>query len=419
MSAQMIRSLRAQRAQLVADAGLLVKSGSFTADVQRRFDEMMVQADSIKAQISRLELSEAREIEMLEAQRSGGATLAGMARATCTLGSLSGDPEIERETFYAYLRHGAAALNDEQRAVFARRFQNAQGTTPDTAGGYTVPFGPMQVLVEAQKQYGGMLEGECTVLDTEGGEPIPIPTNNDTNNVGVRLQENTQAAEQDTTFGTVVLNAFTYSSKIVLVSNQLLDDSNFDIGTFLMNALGVRIGRAVNTDLTVGTGASQPTGAVTASMLGFTAGGSTSSGSTATIAYADLVELEHSVDPAYRKNARFMLSDTTLKVIKKLTDTLGRPLWLPSISVDAPATILGYPYIINQDMAAPAPSAKTMLFGDFSKYYVRRVAAVRVLRLIERYADYNQTGFVAFQRWDGNLIDAGTHPVRYLQQSAS
>ena len=80
-----------------------------------------------------------------------------------------------------------------------------------------------------------------------------------------------------------------------------------------------------------------------------------------------------------------------------------------------PDLLLGHPYTINQDMPAVAPSAKAIAFGDFGKYFVRRITGARVLRLVERYADYNQIAFVAFQRWDGALIDAGTHPIKYLQ----
>jgi HK97 family phage major capsid protein len=90
-------------------------------------------------------------------------------------------------------------------------------------------------------------------------------------------------------------------------------------------------------------------------------------------------------------------------------------LWGASPADGAPDTILGRSYVINQDMAAIAPSAKAVAFGDFRKYFIRRITGARVLRLVERYADYNQIGFVAFQRWDGALIDAGTHPVKYLQ----
>jgi HK97 family phage major capsid protein len=157
--------------------------------------------------------------------------------------------------------------------------------------------------------------------------------------------------------------------------------------------------------------------------LGFTAGnvagGTSTTGETTSITYDDLVELEHSVDPAYRKNARFMMSDAALKVIKKLKDGIGRPLWMAGLAVKEPDTINAYPYVINQDMAVPAASAKTVLFGDFSNYFIRRVAGVQVLRLQERYAELNQVGFLCFQRWDGQLVDAGTHPIKYLQQAAS
>jgi HK97 family phage major capsid protein len=114
-----------------------------------------------------------------------------------------------------------------------------------------------------------------------------------------------------------------------------------------------------------------------------------------------------------------MMSDTALKLVKKLKDGIGRPLWMPGLAVKEPDTINSYPYVINQDMATPAASAKPVVFGDFTNYFMRRVAGVQVLRLTERFADSNQVAFLAFQRWDGQLIDAGTHPVKYLQNSAS
>jgi HK97 family phage major capsid protein len=111
-------------------------------------------------------------------------------------------------------------------------------------------------------------------------------------------------------------------------------------------------------------------------------------------------------------------NDDALRVVKTLKDGAGRYLWLASPAESEPDAILGHPYTINRDVPAIAPSAKSILFGDFSKYFIRRITGVRVLRLVERYADYNQTAFVAFQRWDGALVDAGTHPIKYLQMAA-
>jgi HK97 family phage major capsid protein len=141
--------------------------------------------------------------------------------------------------------------------------------------------------------------------------------------------------------------------------------------------------------------------------------------------YPDLVNVEHGVDPAYRYNpgTAWMFSDTMLKGIKSLVDGGGRPLWQPGlnasfregavvdIAVSRP-TILDHPYYINQDMAIPASGAASMLFGDMYTFKVREVAGgTTLMRLNERYADYFQTGYIAFQRFDSGLVDAGTHPI--------
>jgi len=407
------KELRAQRAKLVEDARAFLDEG--TPEALAKFNDMHDEADKLKAQIDALDAAEAREAATYEQLR------ASASRQRISPDEAANREQLESSTFMTWVRRGAAGLNDEQREVFNRRFQNALGTTPDTAGGYTVPQGPMQKLVDAQKAYGGMMTpGVATIIDTDNGDALPIPTDNDTANEGVELAENSQVTTQDVTFGAVTLNGYTYTSKLVLVSNQLLQDSVFDLESFLMEKLGVRIARVLNRRFTTGTGASQPTGFITAAALGYTCGGSTSSGETTAISSDDLIELEHSVDAAYRRpNGRYMMSDPALKQIKKLKDAMGRPLWLPGLADKEPDTINSYPYTINFNMDAPAASAKPVAFGDFSLYYIRRISGTRVLRLVERYADFNQVGFVAFQRWDGNLIDAGTHPVKYLQNSAT
>ena len=142
-------------------------------------------------------------------------------------------------------------------------------------------------------------------------------------------------------------------------------------------------------------------------------------GQTTSVIYEDLVDLEHSVDPAYRAEAEFMFHDDTLKVLKKLKDADGRPLWLPGVAVREPDTILGYNYVINQDMPIMAANAKSILFGDFSKYMIRDVMDLMLLRLVERYADFAQVGFIAFSRHDGDLLDAGTNPIKHYANSAT
>ena len=133
-------------------------------------------------------------------------------------------------------------------------------------------------------------------------------------------------------------------------------------------------------------------------------------------------DLVYSVDPAYRPNARWMLADASMAVIRKLVDSQSRPLWEPSVQAGQPDTILGYPVVINQSVATMAASAKSILFGDFSRYIIRDVSGIQLVRMDERYADYLQVGFYAFQRTGGRLLAPNTttyNPVKYYSNSAS
>jgi HK97 family phage major capsid protein len=159
-------------------------------------------------------------------------------------------------------------------------------------------------------------------------------------------------------------------------------------------------------------------------------------GQTASINYSNLVDLELSVDPAYRYNpsSYWMMSDAMLKTIKKLVDGNNRPLWQPGLTASfevgaAPQllggyrpTILDHPYIINQDMAPPAANAYSILFGDMSRFKVRKVGeGFSLMRLVERYADYLQIGFVGWGRFDSNMVTPAftRQPLVVGQQSAT
>jgi HK97 family phage major capsid protein len=210
-----------------------------------------------------------------------------------------------------------------------------------------------------------------------------------------------------------------YTSKLVRVSLQLLQDSAFDIGAFLAEKLGERLSRATEAHFTTGTGSSQPKGAVTA------AGDSSVQPdvSDGGVTYAELVDIMHALDPAYRQNARWMFHDDVLKEIKKLATidgTLAAPgfVWQAGAAPGQPDTILGKPYTVNQQMPQPTAANKAILFGDFSKYIIRDVLGIQMLRLSERYADYLQVGFIAFSRHDGDLLDAGTNPIVYAAYQA-
>lgn len=338
--------------------------------------------------------------------------------------------------FSSYLRQGET-LDASERQVLAKftsgaglNVNNTMSTTTSGQGGALVPQGFSGQLEEAKKWFGG-IDGTVEKFTTGTGNTFPWPTNNDTSNRGRIIGQNTQVLETDPTFGQVTFNAYIGSSDLILVPLALVEDSYFDMDALVARMLGTRLGRLFNWKCTVGTGTNEPTGIVTAAVAAgniLTLG----TGNTSSIAYANLVDLEHLVDPAYRDSptARWMFSDTELKIIKKLVDGQSRPLWQPGLTASfqqgaavmtgSKPKILEHEYIINSDMAIPAASAYAMLFGELHNFKVREVAGgTTVLVLRERYADYLQVGFTAFQRFDANLVDAGTHPIAVLQQSSS
>jgi HK97 family phage major capsid protein len=290
--------------------------------------------------------------------------------------------------------------------------QRAQ-TITTTGGGYTIPDEAMMSLEKALLWFGSMRQA-ATIIRTESGADLPIPTANDTAQAGVILDINTQVANQDVTFGQLVLKAFKYSSKQVLVPVELMMDSAVNLPQMLGEMLGERIGRIQNTHFTTGAGTTLPFGITVQTTLGATgaAGGG--------IAYVDLVNLEHSVDIAYRRQgAAFMMNDLKVAALKKLLGTDGRPIWQPaaeaSMAQGAPNTLLGYPVFTNNDMStAVITGTKAVIFGALQKYLIREVVGVTLLRLDERYADFHQVAFLAFARADGNLLNAGTNPVKHL-----
>ena len=296
-----------------------------------------------------------------------------------------------------------------------REWENEQRaqTVTTTGGGYAIPDEMMRSFEKALLWYGGMRQA-ATVIRTESGADLPIPTANDTAQTGAILDINTQVSNQDVTFGQLVLKAFKYSSKQVLVPVELMQDNAVNLPAQLGEMLGERIGRIQNTHFTTGAGTTLPFGITVQSVLGPT--GSAGGG----ITYANLVDLEHSVDVAYRRQgAAFMMNDLKVAVLKKIVDGSQRPIWLPAdasgMATGAPATLLGYPVFINNDMStAVTTGTKAIIFGALQKYLIRDVVGVTLLRLDERYADFHQVAFLAFARADGNLLNAGTNPVKHL-----
>ncbi|MGY2051688.1 phage major capsid protein [Methylobacterium sp. JK268] len=413
---QSIQSLREQRAAKAREARNILD----TKTGKDWTDQVRTEVDGIYAEIDRLDEQLARFDRVLQIEDSLERRAGPVAdRQGRSVDEATAILAREKAIFNAWARGGVEALTDEQRAhVRARRDEalriyGAQSVGTGSQGGYLVPRDFAETLLERMQAFGGMRE-LATVIQTDGGNPIDYPTVDETSQEGEIVGESTQAGAQDISFGTTNIAAYKYSSKIVVVPIELLQDSRIDVEAYVNVALATRIARVTNRHFTVGTGVNQPRGAVVAAAQGKVG----AAGQTAALTYDDLVDLEHSVDPAYRRNGRWQFHDQTLKVIKKLKDAQGRPLWRPGVSGGDPADILNYGYTINQHMPAMAASAKAILFGDHAKYLIRDVMAVTLFRFADsRYMEKGQVGFLAWSRHDGNLIDASNDALKYYQNA--
>lgn len=293
-------------------------------------------------------------------------------------------------------------------------FRATLGTGSGTAGAYLIPPETLMRNLEINLLYYGGMRQVAESIRTSTGERLSWPTADDTTNTGAQLGESASIGSSvDPTFAKVYWDAYKFSSKPVLVPYELLQDSVFDLPGTLGNLLGIRLGRITNTKYTTGTGAATPKGVTNCTSVGVTTASATA------IAADELIGLVHSIDPAYRvQGCGFMMHDSILLALRKLKDGMGQYLWQAGLQMGIPDRLLSYPITINQDMQSSVASAtKTMIFGLLSYYKIRTVGDIRMYRLQERYRDTDQDAFIAFLREDGNMLTAGTAPIKHLLQA--
>ena len=391
-----ITALREKTAQLAATAkNQLLEKGSQTwsAEDQATFDGIANEIERTQAQIKSIERM--RELDA-DAFFENAAAKPGKAK----------EEGIDALAAVAlYMRHGNNVTADQAIAI-----RNAMSTTTAAEGGFTVPAEIATMVVDAMKAFGGMRE-VSEVMTTAGGNALNYPTSDGTSEVGEIVAENAAASSGDVTFGTVAVNPYKYSSKKIALPWELVQDSAIDVVAFVTQRLATRLARITNTHYTVGTGSSQPFGVVPRATVGKTG----ITGQTLTVIYDDLVDLIHSVNSAYRaRGARFMLRDTSVAVLRKLKDTSGRPIWNPGdaegIAGGTPSTICGYAYTVNDDMAAMAANARSILFGDFGQFVIRDIAGSTSLRRFDdsAFALNGQVGFCGWMRTGSNLLDTAS-----------
>jgi HK97 family phage major capsid protein len=393
-------------------------------ELESRHDAIMSDFDKLEKQIEREQRQSALERSVHEAAEAE-ARMRRDAKRPGVDAAEAGKGMDYRSAFHAYLRAQGqkSEMDPEARAVLDRGFEHVElraQTTAASAGGYTVPVELANILVKSMLAWGPMYDpGVTTEIVTTGGGRITMPTVNDTTVPVVKHVQGTTLTDDggsDVTFGEKQLDAYAFNTEWLRVSKELADDSIFAMETILGNLLGERLGRRANLELTVGDGTDDPNGIVTASTLGKTAAGTTA------ITADEIIDLLHSVDPAYRMGprVRFMFNDSTLAAIRKLKDGEGNYLWqMGNVQAGVPGSLLGYNYSINQAMAsipATASASRVMVFGDFSKYYVRKVGSP-LIGAIQDKDFWPGFGIAGYIRFDGELAD--TAAVKHLITAAS
>lgn len=403
-----IQELREQRGKIASALQELVNKKDYDPAVDgpaydKGIDELNALDDRIK------------RIHDLNAKIADDVATQNVADAAARLGRDKGDKGLE--VYAKWLKGGDRALNEEDWASI----RNVMSTTTGSEGGFTVPTDIASTVIDALKAYGGV-RSVADVIVTQGGNPMSFPTSDGTAEEGELIAENVTATDLDIVFGTVALNVFKFSSKVVTVPIELLQDSAVDIEAFVNGRIVTRLGRITNKLFTIGTGTGQPNGMVTAATVGVTAANGTSQ--VLTVTYDSLIDLQHSVDPAYRESgaAAFMMNDLSVRQVRKIKDGQSRPIFVPgyesSVPGGMPDTLLGSRLVVNQHMANMAASARSILFGDFKGYKVRDAMDVSMFRFTDSaYTKKGQVGFMAWMRCGGNLADVGA--IRAFVNAAS
>ncbi|MBS9903239.1 phage major capsid protein [Vibrio alginolyticus] len=323
-------------------------------------------------------------------------------------GEESPTEQRQAEAFTSYLRHGFAELSQEDKAQL-----RALGTATGAGGGFTVPKAFVNRVVESMAVYGG-IANVCQVINTQDGRAMPWAVSDGRTEIGEMLAENQEASKGDPTFSQVEIGAKKGSSKIVLVSNELLQDSMIDIDAFVARRIGQRLGRLEAGQIITGDNTGNNLNGLNLQVQLKHEAAAISG-----VSYVDLINLKHKVDPAYRNspNTRWAFNDDTFKGFKLMNDSNGRPLWLPAIAGVAPATIDGDQYVIDQGIAAAGASNKSVFYGDWMSLILRRVSYMNLRRLTERYAEFDQMGFIGFHRFDVLLEDVAA--IAALEHAAA
>lgn len=383
-----VNDLRAQRAKTWEEAKAFLdshrKGGVLSAEDSAAYEKMEQTISDLGREIDRQERLDAFEREM----------------SAPTAKPLIGKPEATKpdtKTGRASDAYKSAFWNQVRaKDGITSEIRNALSEGVDTEGGYLVPDEFEQTLVQALSQNNIVRDHAHVFTTNSGTHKIPVVT---TKGTASWVDEGGTLTEDDDVFGQQLIGAHKVAT-LIKVSEELLNDSAFDLESYFRTEFARRIGNAEEDAFLNGNGTGKPTGifdGTAGAQVGVTAGG-------VAITADEIIDLFYSLDGAYRRNAIWVLNDSTIKAIRKLKDGNGQYLWQPALHEGTFDTLLGKRIFTSPYVPEIGAGSKSIAFGDFSFYWIGDRQGITFRRLNERYAETGQVGFLASKRLDGKLV---------------
>jgi HK97 family phage major capsid protein len=395
------REIRFKINQLLTEQQKIALAG-FTPESRAKFDKIQAEVDSLDA------------AAQIEDRLAEGRSFDRSPRGDGKGFNVSGDER--RDAINKAFRQYALTGRIENRDLV---------TTSDTTGGALIPQEFLGVLIEAQKFYGPIASKVKQKVTDNNGRPMKISYANDTSN-GLTLlstEGSSSPAETDPAFVSKILGVDTVTGGLVKVSFQELEDSNFNLDTWLRDAFSIRYARGIESAVTKGVDSAGTTlpNQATGGLLATATAGTTTAALADGIGWDDLTAAYGALDPAYIVNASWVMNSATRAYLLGLKDGFGRPYFQPNPSTSEPfAFLMGLPVVLCQSMPNMAASAKPILLGDLeASYLLRTDGAPSILRLNERYADSLEVAFFLWSRIGGTSLNAGVSPLVYIEQASS
>ena len=352
--------------------------GLVSAEAAAEYDKMEADMVALGKEIERLERQAAYDLEMAKPTSNPITNAPAKPEADKT-----GRASDEYKADFGSILRGKVPIN------------NVLSTSPDTDGGYLVPVEFERQIVMGLEEF-NIIRTIAKTITTSAERKIPVAA---THSIAQWTAENVAYTESDPTFAQKEIDAYKLTD-LVKVSIELLQDSMFDLESYIAAEFARAFGVAEEEAFCIGNGTGRPTGLFTASggEIGVTVTSPTA------ITADNLIDLVYALKSPYRRNAVFLMRDNTVSSLRKLKDNNGQYLWQPSVQAGQPDRLWGYPIYTSPYAPIAAANALPIAFGDFSNYWIADRMGRTVQRLNELYAGNGQVGFIATQRVDGKVI---------------